>query len=301
LPFYSAANAAGAPRYARAPDTHALRGRHLLVVDDNEFNLEVARELLSEFGIDAEVASDAAQGLEKMRGQHFDWVLMDIQMPGMDGMSATRVIRQNDSLANTCVIALTANALDDDRARYLDAGMNDVMTKPIDPQILCATLLKWLGPAGTAKGAAHPESGNAAAPASNQTQGVLAGRDQARWDMDVFAKMLGEDVAMQRRLLASFLPNAHNQCHAISGAVGSGHWQEAAEVAHKLKSAARTVGAMRLGALCEALERAGRQDDGANCRLLCQRLNEETGKIGSVMGNWLDVSAPPAARQETMR
>jgi two-component system sensor histidine kinase/response regulator len=231
-----------------------------------------------------------------MRSRRFDWVLMDIQMPGMDGMTATRCIRQDSSMADTCVIALTANALAEDRSQYLAAGMSDVLTKPVDPQKMYVTLLKWLEPA--ARGDLAAEAANSAAipNANNDATGEFLTQGYARWDTAVFAKMLGDDVAMQRRLLANFLPNAHNQCHAISRAVDARLWLDAANVSHRLKSAARTVGAMRLGALCEALERAGRQDDGANCQLLCRRMNEEVGKIGDVMGNWLDVAARPAQK-----
>jgi CheY-like chemotaxis protein/HPt (histidine-containing phosphotransfer) domain-containing protein len=245
-----------------------------------------------------EVAIDASQALEKMRGRRFDWVLMDIQMPGMDGMTATRCIRQDSSMAGTCVIALTANALAEDRARYLEAGMSDVLTKPVDPQKMCATLLKWLGAAAAVDAAAKPATSQVVQSASTDARGEILLQGYARWDTAVFAKMLGDDIAMQRRLLANFLPNAHNQCHAITRAVEARLWVDAANVSHRLKSAARTVGAMRLGALCEALERAGRQDDGANCQILCQRVNEEVGKIGDVMGNWLDVATPTAPQLE---
>jgi PAS domain S-box-containing protein len=296
LPFPSLDSASKEPGSASALETTTLRGRHLLVVDDNEFNLEVARELLCEAGIIVEVATDASQALEKMRSRRFDWVLMDIQMPGMDGMTATRCIRQDSSMADTCVIALTANALAEDRSQYLAAGMSDVLTKPVDPQKMYVTLLKWLEPA--ARGDLAAEAANSAAipNANTDATGEFLTQGYARWDTAVFAKMLGDDVAMQRRLLANFLPNAHNQCHAISRAVDARLWLDAANVSHRLKSAARTVGAMRLGALCEALERAGRQDDGANCQLLCRRMNEEVGKIGDVMGNWLDVAARPAPK-----
>ena len=123
-----------------------LQGLRLLVVDDNEVNLMIAREMLSAYGAQVETAEDGVQALEHI-GRHpgLDLVLMDMQMPRMDGLEATRRLRSTPSTANLPVVAMTANAMDSDRAACLDAGMDDVVTKPIDPDRLVAVVRQWAG------------------------------------------------------------------------------------------------------------------------------------------------------------
>ncbi len=131
-------------------DDDRLRGARVLVVDDNEINLEIAGELLKSLGLDVRSASDGLAALEELRAGHFDLVFMDMQMPRLDGLEATRRIRE---LAQTLpelrglpVIAMTANAMSADRERCLEAGMDDYIAKPLDPEALRAMLLRRLPP-----------------------------------------------------------------------------------------------------------------------------------------------------------
>jgi PAS domain S-box-containing protein len=122
----------------------SLAGRHLLVVEDEAINREIALELLSEYGLTADTAENGLQALELIGKQHYDLVLMDMQMPKMDGLEATRQIRLQPQLARLPIIAMTANAFAEDRERCLAAGMNDFLSKPVEPDDLKMLLLRYL-------------------------------------------------------------------------------------------------------------------------------------------------------------
>ena len=121
-----------------------LTGARILVVEDNDFNQEVVAELLEQCGAVVTLCGNGREALETLAKDRFDVVLMDVQMPIMDGYEATREIRATPALAGQCVIAMTANAMAEDRQRCIDAGMDDFETKPIDAVRLYNTLVKWL-------------------------------------------------------------------------------------------------------------------------------------------------------------
>jgi len=134
----------------RTADEEALAGVHVLLVEDNEINQQVAREILEGVGVSVEIAGDGKQAVSRLISDivandrpKFDAILMDLQMPRMDGYSATRVLRDNRAFDDVPIIAMTAHALSSERQKCLDAGMNDHITKPIDPHRLFAALAKW--------------------------------------------------------------------------------------------------------------------------------------------------------------
>jgi len=123
-----------------------LVGSRILLVEDNDINQELVYELLSNKGIEVETADNGQQALEMLVKKHFDGVLMDCQMPVMDGYEATRRIRQQAELKDLPIIALTANTMKGDREKVLDVGMNDHIAKPIDPDVMFQTMAKWISP-----------------------------------------------------------------------------------------------------------------------------------------------------------
>jgi CheY-like chemotaxis protein len=120
-------------------------GSRILLVDDNEVNLLIATEMLGAAGLHVTAAEDGEQAVRRVRDEPFDLVLMDMQMPVMDGLQAARVIRSMPGREHLPIIAMTANALPADRQRCLDAGMDDVLTKPIEPERLVEAVTRWSG------------------------------------------------------------------------------------------------------------------------------------------------------------
>ncbi len=119
-------------------------GRRILLVDDDPNNLEIAKFFLEDSGLVIDVAEDGNQALGKARQTSYAMILMDMQMPNMDGLRATQQIRMLSEHAHTPILAITANAFDEDKVRCLDAGMNDFIAKPFDPEMLCSVVLRWL-------------------------------------------------------------------------------------------------------------------------------------------------------------
>ncbi len=121
-----------------------LRGAHLLIAEDNEINQDVITELLAEIGVKATIAENGEEAIRQLKLHSFDGVLMDMQMPIMDGVSATRHIRQIEKFQSLPIIAMTANATKEDRETCLSAGMNDHISKPVNPETLWQTLSRWI-------------------------------------------------------------------------------------------------------------------------------------------------------------
>ena len=253
----------------------ALRGKQLLVVDDNEFNLDVARGLLEDIGVRVVLAENGAQAVEAVRHTAFDAVLMDMQMPVMDGLVATRTIRQQAQTAQLVVIAMTANAGQDDQDQCLQSGMNEVLTKPIDPDLLFLTLARWLRSPG-AHAAALQQVAAVAPAVQAQSPDVSA---LALWDAHALTRIVGNNPAAHARLLDKYLLTAGETVAIMRSSADKGQWADVADQAHKLKSSSRSVGAMQLGALCESLERAGRGNQAELCAVLVQSATQAYAQV----------------------
>ena len=227
---------AGAAALAAASAT--IRGARILVADDHPFNQQVAASLLEDVGATVCVAQNGAETLDLLLREHFDCVLMDIQMPEMDGIEATRRIRLNPGIAATPVIAMTANAWNQDRERCLAAGMDDFVSKPIQPELLYATLARRLA--------------GRAAPAA-QVQAAFAG-DPAVIDLAVPAKMLRNDAAKIRRVALKFIESTRDDLPRLDAALSRGDLATLGALGHRIKSPARALGAVGLAELCQSLE-----------------------------------------------
>jgi CheY-like chemotaxis protein len=254
-----------------------LRGKRALVVDDNDFNLEVAFDILSSIGMQVFTAVNGLQALEKLHEQHFDIVLMDVQMPVINGYEATRRIRKNAGLASTVVIAMTANVSAEDHTLCLEAGMDAVLPKPIDPDQMFRTMANCIG-APRQSVATSPlmdelvstvSTGFAARQSNTESDTVLV-QTLPVWDKAALQRIVGDNVVTQTRLLDKYLLSAVEIIESIRNAVIAAQWSAVAELAHKLKSSSRTVGAMHLGSLCESLEQAGREPSGGTSHQLAE-------------------------------
>ncbi len=179
------------PRVDEAEATLAREylGRKILVVDDDPINSTLAGYMLEDIGFAVDIAVDGRQALDRVQQSHYDVVLMDMQMPEMDGLHATKAIRGIPGLDDLVIIATTANAFDDDRVRCLAAGMNDYISKPFKPECLFEKLVRWLQQTNATREAPAPSQPQAAAFA------LAASRSNAARNSPRFAAAAATDLS----------------------------------------------------------------------------------------------------------
>jgi len=224
----------------------ALQGARLLLVEDDDVNQEVARQLLRNLGIQVTVAGDGQEALKVLgSGATFDGVLMDVHMPVLDGYQATREIRRNAAWQELPIIAMTANAMASDRERCLAAGMNDHIPKPIDPDVLVSTLLRWVEGRGDVPLTAV--SVQASAVPFPMLEGV---------DVTEGVWRTGGNVSQYLALLERFRQNQGRAIAEMMASLHEGNRQEAQRRAHTLKGLGGALGAQDLSRTAAALEDA---------------------------------------------
>ena len=223
-------------------------GTRVLVVEDHEVNQEVARDLLESFGCDVTLAGDGKLGVAAAAAQDFDVILMDLQMPTMDGFEATRIIRALDSpRAGVPIIAMTANAMSEDRQRCLAAGMNDHVGKPVDHRQLLATLIKW----APQRGGAVSNTLQAVAPSA---AGAPYLPDSTHFDFAAAESRLGNNPALLRKLMRRFLESPDSLVKLAAQRAAADR-AGAVITAHSLRGMAGTLGAVALEDIAQQLEK----------------------------------------------
>ncbi len=225
-----------------------IAGARVLLVEDNEINQEVAAGLLTEAGLAVDTADNGRIALEMLRLQDYELVLMDMQMPVMDGVSATIVIRKNPAWLGLPIVAMTANATGEDRRACIEAGMVDFIAKPFDPSLLWKVLLKWIRPR-----AARSGTNREARSAENSCglPGQLAGIDIKLG----LSRVLGKEK-QYLSLLRKFLAGNRDTAAKLRAALDSGDRETARLLAHTIKGAAGNIGAAQVQACAAVLEQA---------------------------------------------
>ena len=224
----------------------ALKNARILLVEDNTFNQQIALEMLEDVGSSVCLAANGMEALELLRQTAFDCVLMDVQMPLMDGLEATRRIRADPRLAAVRVLAMTATATSEDRVRCIEAGMDDFISKPIQPALMYQTIANWL-PRREAGALRERPPGGAAFK-------TTLGGDPAVIDLSILAKLLGYHPHKVRKFAFKFLQNSQEGITRMEAALRRGDLAGVRELSHRLKSPARTVGALGMSELLRELE-----------------------------------------------
>jgi two-component system sensor histidine kinase/response regulator len=226
-------------------------GLHVLVVEDNAVNQLVAAGLLENMGCTVVAVDNGVEAVQALAGDHpYDVVLMDCRMPRMDGFDATRAIRAAERGPRVPIIAMTASALPGERERCLDAGMDDFLTKPVDPDQLEAAITR----AGA--GARGAEAATPARTSQRGTGGAEGVLDRER--VELLSELVKDGVSFFERTRMSFLSRIDGTLAQISIAVQDGDAERVAADAHQLKGSALNLGLLRVGAAAEAMEELGR-------------------------------------------
>ncbi len=239
----------------RQENTDSLVGARVLLVEDNEVNLELALALLEHSGIDAAVARNGQEAIDVLQQEHFDGVLMDCQMPVMDGYTATRKIRSMPEFESLPIIALTANAMSGDREVVLECGMNDHIAKPIDVEEMFATMAKWIEPDRVVLPGVT-QAANAAASSSSNSSSSSRLPELPGLDVNVGIDTAGNDIALYRRLLSIFYVDQSGFVEQFTSALAREDGALALRLVHTLKSVAGYIGALELQSTAQHLETA---------------------------------------------
>ncbi|MDO8311762.1 MAG: response regulator [Sideroxyarcus sp.] len=233
----------------------SIKGSRILLVEDNDLNQEVATELLRDAGFVIDLAENGQIALDKVRAAEYDIVLMDMQMPVMDGVTATREIRKEPRFRDLPVVAMTANAMQADRDRCIAAGMNDYIAKPIEPEDLWKALLKWIKPKAEQAVRASPvisvADNEQLLPQDAELPSAIPGLDMANG----LRRVLGKKP-FYLSILRKFVAGQKSAAAEILKALESNDWDSAERFAHTLKGVAGNIGAGNLQQLAEKLESA---------------------------------------------
>jgi CheY-like chemotaxis protein len=266
----------------------ATAGCRVLLVEDNEVNRMVAKEMLSQAGHEVSEARDGMAGIAAAAQQRFDLILMDISMPGMDGLEATEAIRAgNGASRNSPIVALTAHALPEDRRRFADAGMQDAIVKPLRrPELLSAVVRYAAPPAGAA-----PLSGR-----STYDWGV-DGDDEGDGLDDIFDSNVLSDLAVTltpealNRTMTLVRQEIDASLQAVHAAAERNDDRDLARQVHRMAGCAAMVGASALHAACGEVERACKAGRGDTARERAAALPDLVATSQSVLAEFVGESA----------
>jgi CheY-like chemotaxis protein/HPt (histidine-containing phosphotransfer) domain-containing protein len=270
-------------RHTLAEARAAIRAR-ILVAEDNQINQQVALGILQRLGHHADLAANGLEAVDAVRRLPYDLVLMDCQMPEMDGFEATREIRSREREGqHLTIVAMTANAMLGDRERCLAAGMDDYLSKPVSVDKLAAMLSRWLPGEAAARhdaGAAAPPSDTAAS--NGQARGNRRQNGhRSPVNLGQLESITGNDRAALRRYLELYVSATTPLLAKTAEAVAQRDGAEVRRLGHSLKGGAGNVGAEEMAELAAELERAGASEAWSDAEALCRSLTESFERVGS--------------------
>jgi two-component system sensor histidine kinase/response regulator len=237
------------PELSATPGAEKLRGATVLLVEDNLLNQRLAAEMLKGLGISVDIANDGAEGLAAVQKKPYDAVLMDMQMPVMDGVEATQRIRDRKEFEHLPIIAITANVLPRDTDACLDAGMNDFIPKPINPAQMIRVLGRWIGTPPGVESPRVAEPKPASAPPAVAESGAPINVTAGLARLDGNHKLFGE-------LLEIFRGHHKNDRDKFQAAMAAKDRKKAHHLIHTLKGVAGNLAMPRLWAASAAMQQA---------------------------------------------
>ena len=272
-----------------------LSGR-ILLAEDNEINRQVAKELLQAMGMDVVMVTNGREAVERLEKESFDLVFMDIQMPEMDGYQATRAIRQEQGNDEQIIVAMTAHAMKGDRERCLTVGMNDHISKPLDPEELKKMISRWLaessGQVNEPPVLMAPEDGchELSLPGINHEAGM--------------GRVMGNQ-ALYEKLLRGFYQDQSDDLLTFQDSLEQRNWQKARLTVHSIKGASGSLGAEPLYLAATRLEHALRSQDQLPDQELIDQFVQAFGEVmdglAEFSGNTIDFETVGEGRIEVER
>lgn len=290
---HSRLHAPNADEQAQVNRLSVIAGARILLVEDNDLNQEVASELLRDAGFNVDIAGNGQIALDMLASADYDLVLMDIQMPVMDGLTATRMLRQQERTRELPVIAMSANVMQSDIDQCLQAGMNGHVAKPIDQEALWMVLLNWIKPRNTPVAIT-------ASPQERPTQEVDLPTSLAGVDMALGLKRAFGKHGLYANLLQKYLTGQANAVADIRQAIARQAWPEAERLAHTSKGVAANIGAVDVQQAAARLETAVRERHAADAILtLVAQLDDCIAPVLAALQDWqsrvLEADAEEAA------
>ncbi len=252
-----------------------LSGNHLLLVEDNEINLQVARELLEHVEVSVTIAMNGEQAVELVKKNGFNGVLMDVYMPVMDGLTATRKIRSFISSDKLPILAMTAGAMAGDREQCLEAGMNDHIPKPIKPMKFYETLIRWLRPDVAIS--LSRKSGRHFSGDSSDVNPAMSFLESV--DARTGLSHVNHDEKLYYKILENVYHRFKNIDAQIQAVLKQGDYHVAERLIHTFKGVAGTMGAKNLHEVSRKLEVAIKKKEGKSIQEQTAALSQELSRV----------------------
>ncbi len=261
---------------ANAIKTFAPLEGEVLLVEDNEINREVANAILQQFGLTIISAENAEEALEKLEQHNFDMVITDIQMPGMDGYQLTQKIRLQEKWYRLPIIAMTAHAMSGDREKCLQAGMNEYISKPIDPQKSYEVLSRWLKTSNRKK----PEQHNDTVKTNSAANALL--------DIDWGVQRTGGDLALYIKLMGNFIQNHKTDNQRIRDCLQQKDFEQLQRILHTLKGVGGNIGAQKLANNAKQLEKLIKAEKITEFEAAIDSIERDWQQLIETMEQWLE-------------